>query len=319
MKIFNSYIFCYFFYLTINNSNGFMLNLNNNKMIHNKMIHNKMIHNKMNHNKMIHNHNKKNVNIINVPFDRGANVIGSRYAFDHLKEPLTNILNINKIKTISTKYTHLSTIFNLAYISVYTSLLNNKFPFTLGGDHSVAISSVAAVNTYCFNKNKTLGILWFDAHADFNTMISSPSGNIHGVPVALLCGHTLPLLQMGKTLNTNQFAYYGLRDIDSAEFIRFQDYSMLHLLNTEEIESWVSNFDALHISFDIDCLDPSIIKSVNTPVNNGLLLNNVKEAFTIIKNSNKLISMDLVEYNPLKDVNKEDLNIIINLMKYLYD
>jgi arginase len=93
---------------------------------------------------------------------------------------------------------------------------------------------------------------------------------------------------------------------------------MIDLLNTKEIERWISNFDALHISFDIDCLDPSIIKSVNTPVKNGLTLNNVKEAFTIIKNSNKLISMDLVEYNPLKDTSEEDLNIIINLMKYLY-
>ena len=67
-----------------------------------------------------------------------------------------------------------------------------------------------------------LGVIWCDAHADFNTVETSPSGNLHGMPVSVLCGHTLPSLKFGKSIDTGRFAYYGLRDLDSKEFLRFQ-------------------------------------------------------------------------------------------------
>jgi arginase len=160
-----------------------------------------------------------------------------------------------------------------------------------------------------------LGILWFDAHADFNTIDTSPSGNLHGVPIAVLCGHTLSELTFGKLLYTDQFAYYGLRDIDSLEFNRIQNYNMLIINSFLEIQNWIEYFDKIHISFDMDCLDPSIFSFVNTPVKNGLLLEDIFPVLQEIKKNNKLLSVDLVEYNPDKGIN--NLLIIKILEKML--
>ena len=91
-------------------------------------------------------------------------------------------------------------------------------------------------NVFCQENNKKLGIIWFDAHADFNTMETSPSGNLHDIPISVLCGHTLPFLTFGEPLDTNQFAYYGIRDIDTLEFQRLQDYNMLILNRNFEFE-----------------------------------------------------------------------------------
>ena len=254
-----------------------------------------------------------NINIINTPFDKGANIKGSSKAFNILKPSLFNSnLKINKINNIDCDGRHLTQIFDDIYFNTWNNLNQDKFTLQVGGDHSIAIPSIQAVNTFCGSNKEILGVLWIDAHSDFNTIQTSPSGNLHGVPVAVLCGHTLPSLSFGEPLDTSQFAYYGVRDIDSLEFIRIQEHNMLLANNFDEIKRWINNFDKIHISFDMDCLDPSIFSSVNTVVNNGLKLEDIYPIFDFIKNSNKLISADLVEYNPLKGVNNK---LIIEILE----
>ena len=254
-----------------------------------------------------------NINIVNTPFDRGANIKGSSNAFNVLEPNLSiSSLNINKIENIRSDKRHIRLVYNDIYMHTWRNLNEDKLSLQIGGDHSIAIPSIYAANTFCGLNKQKLGVLWIDAHADFNTIQTSPSGNLHGVPIAVLCGHTLPLLSFGEPLDTTQFAYYGVRDIDSLEFNRIQEHNMLLANNFEEIKEWMSNYDKIHISFDMDCLDPSIFSSVNTLVNNGLKLEQIYPIFHEIKSSDKLISVDLVEYNPLQGINNM---IIIEILE----
>lgn len=252
------------------------------------------------------------INRINIPFEKGANKIGSKNSPNLLKNEF-DFLYINKDIDINPN-NFVTNILYEGYRQTLLSLWDEKFPLTIGGDHTVAIGSIFAANEYCNWKHKRLGILWFDAHADFNTMETSPTKNLHGMPIAVLCGHTLHSLKMSDNLYPYQFAYIGLRDIDSLEFDRIQDYDMTILESQKEIDKWVDKYDAIHVSFDIDCLDPSVTNCVNTPVKNGKKAEEIKDIFKKIKDSNKLISADLVEYNANKDSNH---TVIVDIMKSL--
>ena len=251
-------------------------------------------------------------NVINIPFDNGANILGSKCS-PKILEPYLNFLNIDKKFNINTD-NFISNIINDGYNSVLKTLHENKIPITIGGDHTVSISSVSASNHYCNIINRTMGVLWCDAHADFNTIHTSPTKNIHGMPVSILCGHTLENLQMSDSLLPSQFLYYGIRDIDSMEFIRFQDYNMAILENNDDLYEWMNSYDYIHVSFDIDCLDPSVTKCVNTPVKNGKTVNELKDIFRKIKLSNKLCALDIVEYNP---INNESPKFIVDIVQEL--
>ena len=256
-----------------------------------------------------------NINIINTPFDLGANMQGSSKAFRTLESDLyKSNININKINDIDTKTRHVTQIFDDVYINSWNNLNQEKISLQIGGDHSIAIPSIFAANSYCGLNQEVLGVLWIDAHADFNTIQTSITGNIHGVPVAVLCGHTLPIFAFGDYLDTNQFAYYGVRDVDSLEFDRMQEYDMSLFENVSEIKEWMNKFDKIHISFDLDCLDPKVFSSVNTPVDNGLQLDNIYEIFEEIKKNKKLLSADIVEYNPDKGKNNKVVIEIIEKM-----
>ena len=250
------------------------------------------------------------INTINIPYDNGANKLGSKNT-PTLLEPHLNFLNIAEKINIKTN-NFVSTILNDGYEAVLKTMKNGKFPLTIGGDHTVSIASIFAINEYCKLCNKTLGILWCDAHADFNTMITSETKNLHGMPVAVLCGHTLPILELSDVLLPKQFGYYGVRDIDSLELIRMEEYNMTILKNNNDINNWLKLFDYIHVSFDIDCLDPSVTKCVNTPVKNGKTAEEIKNVFNKIKRSKKLCSMDIVEYNSHKNNNHSIIIDIIN-------
>jgi arginase len=253
------------------------------------------------------------VNTISIPFDNGANIKGSQKAPDKIIEKL-DFLNIDNKYFIDVNQ-HLVTLFGDGFLTAWDTLNSNKFPLTIGGDHTVAISSVQASNEFTKMNSDILGVLWCDAHADFNTMQSSISKNLHGMPVAVLCGHTLPILANGPPLDPMQFAYFGVRDIDSLEFYRFQEHNMKIVDSDLELDEWLKMFDKIHVSFDIDCLDPSVIKSVNTPVNGGKSVEQIKNIFEKVKKSGKLISMDLVEFNPDKG---GDIDIVLDIVKTLF-
>lgn len=255
------------------------------------------------------------VNLINIPFDKGANKIGSCNS-PKIFRPYLDFLEINKNINIDTN-TFITNILEDGYNNILYTLKENIFPIIIGGDHTIAISSIYAANDYSIYQNKSLGVLWCDAHADFNTIYTSPSKNLHGMPVAVLCGHTLSNLKYGSDLRPNQFAYFGLRDIDCLELNRIQEYNMKVLEDEKELDQWIKNYECIHVSFDIDCLDPKVSKSVNTLVDNGKTSLQMKKVFNRIKISKKLISLDIVEYNNQNNDNK-DIKKIISIIKKLF-
>lgn len=259
------------------------------------------------------------INVVNMPFDKGANQVGSSKAYEELKDDLNDMKISKTINIKNCDNNHYRNILGDGFLACWNILNSNNFPLLIGGDHSCAISSIFASNEYCTMNKEKLGVLWFDAHTDFNTMQTSPSGNIHGVPVSILCGHTLPLLTFGQYLDPNQFLYYGIRDIDSLEFLRFQEYNMNFIdynslidFQLYELQKWIQNYDKIHLSFDMDCFDANDFACVNTPVPNGPTKKNIMTLINVIKESNKLVSMDLVEYNPT--INKNN-TLIIELLK----
>ena len=253
------------------------------------------------------------VNTIKIPFDNGANIKGSSKAPEKIFEKL-HFLNIENDYTINANK-HMISVFGDGFLKCWNTLNSNKFPITIGGDHTVAISSIYASNEFTRMNRQTLGVLWCDAHADFNTMETSESKNIHGMPVAILCGDTLPILSNGQSLDYYQFGFYGLRDLDSLEFYRFQENNMKIIDSDTEFDAWVNLFDKIHISFDINCLDPTVFSSVNTPVKNGKSVSDLKNIFKKVKNTGKLMSMDIVEYNPEID---DNIDVIIDILKTLF-
>lgn len=253
------------------------------------------------------------VNTIKIPFDNGANIKGSSKAPEKIFEKL-DFLNIENDYTINPTQ-HMISLFGDGFLKTWNTLNSNKFPLIIGGDHTVAISSIFASNEYTKMNREKLGVLWCDAHADFNTMETSESKNIHGMPVSILCGDTLPILANGPPLDYYQFGFYGLRDLDSLEFYRFQENNMKIIDSDNEFDEWANLFDKIHVSFDIDCLDPSAFSSVNTPVKNGKSVSDLKNIFRKVKNTGKLMSIDIVEYNPELG---EDVDIIIDILKTLF-
>ena len=263
------------------------------------------------------------VNVLNVPYDHGYNILGSSEAYNVLS-PELNKLKIEKTYNIKTKGRHIRDILSDSFFSSREILNKNNKPLLIGGDHTIAISNIAAANEFCKINNQRLGVIWFDAHADFNTIETSPSKNIHGTPISILCGHTLPMLNMCyEAMDPFQFNYYGLRDYDSLEFFRIQENNMKILEDDIELQNVLCLYDKIHVSFDLDCLDPLIFDKVNTKVKNGLQIQNVLNSLKIINESDKLLSMDIVEYNPTimssKISNEESNKIITNIIQNSFD
>lgn len=190
---------------------------------------------------------------------------------------------------------NLLSLYNLSF-----DLLQNNHHqnIIIGGDHSLAIASVAAsLNVF---KND-LKVVWFDAHADINTIESSPTGNLHGMPLSYLTGLTLNRFNfLRQYLSFQNLFYIGIRDLDPFEVetiqknnIKFQSCSDF---NVGKLLEWIGN-SPVHLSFDVDCLDPQYISCTGTPVSEGLELPSVLEALTILQEKCHIVQVDLVELN----------------------
>ena len=207
------------------------------------------------------------------------------------------------------------------------SLKNNMLPLTLGGDHSIAIASALA----SINKYNNLGIIWFDAHGDFHTFNTTSSGNIHGLPFAAITGYEKNLItdfHSGHYFNFKNAVLLGARDIDKPEEFNNLKDAGVTIITTEDIKKYgidamyekafsiASNgTNGIHISYDLDCIDCDIAPGVSIPVKNGI---NLDEAYGfvdyIIKNKEKIKSIDLVEFNPLRDKEKTTEKIATKIL-----
>lgn len=258
--------------------------------------------------------NSLHVSTINFPFDRGSNQRGSDYSPEVIHRSLNFLNPVANITIASSKREHLRTVLSDGYFKTRDIVERGIFPVIIGGDHTISASTISACNDVAIINQERLGVLWFSAFADFNTIQTSTTGNLHGTTVSILCKHTLPMLSLGHGLEPEQFGFIGLRDLDSCEFNRFTEYNMriIDSDNENDLHEWLKMFDQVYISISLDVLDPLEFNLVNCPVPDGVssatLINIIKQ----IKSIKKIMALDIVEFNPLKG---ENTSIIIDIIK----
>ena len=201
--------------------------------------------------------------------------------------------------------------------AVATSIQGGRFPLVLGGDHSLSVGSIRGAA-----KHKKVGVIWVDAHADFNTPETTPSGNIHGMPLAALCGVGDPRLvslwdETPPVINPKKVAIIGARDLDLGEKRNLREADVMvqsieqidriGMLGALEkcIERVSRDVDGIYLSFDMDALDPRHAPGVGTPVNGGLTFREAHLACEVVAETGKLIGMDMVEVNPILDIQNQ--------------
>lgn len=199
---------------------------------------------------------------------------------------------------------------------VYNSLKNNYISLVLGGDHSLAMGSIAGVTKFYKEKNTDLGLIWFDAHADFNTEDTSPSGNIHGMPLAVASGignDKLKSLFENNFLDPKKVVIMGVRSVDPPEGKLLNEYGIkvftmkdidengMRYCIKEAIKIASPNNNPIHLSFDIDGIDSLVISGTGTPVMGGVTLREAHLMLEILAETNLVNSIDMVEVNPLLD------------------
>ncbi|NTW02122.1 MAG: arginase [Oscillochloris sp.] len=208
--------------------------------------------------------------------------------------------------------------------TVAACVQRGQLPLILGGDHSLAIGSVSGSA-----RGRNLGLIWIDAHADFNTAETTPSGNIHGMSLAALSGRGHPLITglAGKTpaIRPEQIALVGVRDLDPLEREALRG-SGIHTFTMHEIDrrgmanvmeqaiSVISrDTDGYHVSFDLDVLDPREAPGVGTPVFGGISYREAHLAMEMLAQAGGLRSLDLVEVNPILDVHNATAQLAVEV------
>jgi arginase len=217
--------------------------------------------------------------------------------------------------------------------AVYAELGRGRLPVLLGGDHCLAIGSISAVARHCHEQGKRLLVLWLDAHADFNTVDISPSGNLHGMPMACLCGlGPRELTGIGgrtPSLRPEQVRQIGIRSVDSGEkrLVHDQGLDVFDMRFIDEMgmrrtmELALEGVDAgthLHVSFDVDFLDPEIAPGVQTTVPGGPGYREAQLCMEMIADTGRLGSLDVTELNPSLDVRNRTAVLAVDLVESLF-
>ena len=217
--------------------------------------------------------------------------------------------------------------------AVGAELSDGRLPIMLGGDHCLGIGSITAVARHCRVTGKQLRVLWLDAHADFNTSQVTPSGNIHGMPVACLCGIGPGVLtRLGgdaPAITADQIRQIGIRSVDEGEkrLVKEHGLDVYDMRYIDEVgmrramEEALEGVDAdthLHVSFDVDFLDPAIAPGVGTTVPGGPNYREAQLVMEMIADSGRMGSLDIVELNPLLDNRNETAVLAVDLVESLF-
>ncbi|WP_426254389.1 arginase [Paenibacillus pabuli] len=289
------------------------------------------------------------VAIIKVPFGLGGARGGAELGPDELitaglkREIVSLGLNISKeirvdcpsesvtpIERNRVKYvTEVTQMSERVCNEVSDAIAGGAFPLVLGGDHSVAIGSLAGLSVHYSN----LGVIWFDAHADLNTEERSLTGNMHGMSVAAALGlsafNLSHIPDAGPFVHPSNLVYIGLRDLDVYEKEQIRALGIksftMHDIDRMGIQQVIEQAlavvgegtDGIHISFDMDCLDPREAPGVGTPVPGGLNYREAHFALELLASTNRITSMDLVEVNPLFDQNRHTARLGVELVASL--
>jgi arginase len=217
--------------------------------------------------------------------------------------------------------------------AVLAELQQARLPILLGGDHCLGLGSISAVARHCRETGRKLRVLWLDAHADFNTRVLTPSGNLHGMPVACLCGHgPQELIEIGGTvpaLDPTAFRQIGIRSVDPGEkrFVHEVGLEVFDMRYIDEMgmrhamELALATLDAnthLHVSFDVDFLDPDIAPGVGTTVPGGPTYREAQLCMEMIADTGRMASLDIMELNPALDVRNKTAELAVDLVESLF-
>ncbi|MBL4802557.1 MAG: arginase [Emcibacter sp.] len=296
---------------------------------------------------------KKNISLIGVPSDIGAGDRGASMGPEALRiagierELVSLGFNVkdtgnlygpkNPERPPETGYRHLkeNVIWcNNIQEAVFNEINEGRLPIMLGGDHAMSIGSIAAIARFCAAQKKNLCVIWIDAHSDFNTSNTSPSGNIHGMPVAVVAGYgPTELLSIGHNVPmvaAPDIYQVGIRSVDSDEKhlvtdagIVVYDMRCIDEIGMREamlqILSDITEKDAyIHVSFDVDSLDPTIAPGVGTTIPGGLTYREAQLCMEMIHDSGRMISLDLMEINPALDFQNSTAKLAIELTASLF-
>lgn len=243
---------------------------------------------------------------------------------------------INPMQPPSGGYRHLYEVvaWNQAVLqAVGQALSEGRLPILLGGDHCLAIGSIGAVAAHCRRVGKRLRVIWLDAHADFNTSEITPTGNVHGMPVACLFGiGPEPLVNLAgfaPTLKHDEIHQIGIRSVDPGErkLVHDQHVSIFDMRHIDEVGMRAVMRDALadvdqnthlHVSFDVDFLDPEIAPGVGTTVPGGPNYREAQLVMEMIADTGRLASLDIVELNPAFDDHNRTAKLAVDLVESLF-
>ena len=217
--------------------------------------------------------------------------------------------------------------------AVLSELQQQRLPVLLGGDHCLAIGSISAVARHCRAQGKRLRVLWLDAHADFNTHLLTPSGNLHGMPMACLCGlgpkDLIELSGHTPAISPKWVRQIGIRSVDAGEkrLVHEQELEVFDMRYIDEMgmrhamELALATLDDnthLHVSFDVDFLDPAIAPGVATTVAGGPTYREAQLCMEMIADSHRLASLDVMELNPALDVRNQTAELAVDLIESLF-
>ena len=282
----------------------------------------------------------QHIDIINAATDLGVCIDGAKLGAEAITKKLNNE-NIHEIYTVKSQDVEkdrskenkkknlepLNEFNEILYHRVERSIEEQKLPITIGGDHSISIASALA----SIKKHTNMGIIWIDAHGDYNTFETTITGNIHGLPLAAITGYEknyLTSFHIGNKYNYSNTVIVGGRDIDELERVNIENAGV-KIFSTEDIhEQGMKNVmkeaikiasngtNGIHISYDLDVIDPKIAPGVSVPAKNGINLEEAYEAVDeIIKYEEIIKSIDLVEYNPKFDIEDKTKKIAINMIE----
>lgn len=290
----------------------------------------------------------KNIHIIGAPSTFGQRKLGVNFGPDALRyaglvERLKNIghsvedkgdiavpaVDVEKFKGKQEGLRNLNEIIEVSENlsnAVSSSIKNQAFPLIIGGDHSIAIGSISGVSQHYEN----LGIIWYDAHGDLNIPEESPSGNIHGMPLRVLLGdgdkQLVNISGYAPKVKPENIVLIGMRDLDVGErdFIRennIKTYTMADIdrngikqVMEESVSYLKDKTDGIHLSLDVDALNPVETPGTGTKVLGGLTYRESHFALEMLHNTNLITSMDVVEVNPLIDQNNHTAEQAVCLM-----
>ena len=292
------------------------------------------------------------IELIGVPTDIGAGARGASMGPEALRVAgLIEMLKAHDLEVIDggnlagptnpwlppvNGYRHLAevTVWNEAlHEASYIALQKGHLPIVLGGDHCLGIGSISAVARHCRDTGKDLRVIWLDAHADFNTSELTPTGNIHGMPVAVLCGHgPEQLTQIGgvvPAIDSNVVRQIGIRSVDEGEkrFVHQQGLEVFDMRYIDEhgmretmerALSGMTDNTHLHVSFDVDFLDPAIAPGVATTVAGGPTYREAQLCMEMIADTGRLASLDIMEVNPAFDVKNQTALLAVDLVDSLF-